>query len=273
MNNKKFVVDKSKCIHCGLCIQDCIEYAIEFDSNRIPQMTAPDACINCEHCFAICPTGAITYDNNKATSSETINKHNPDTILNLIKSRRSDRKYKNENVNKETMLKLKDMLKWVPTGCNFHSLHFTFIEDIEVMNDFRNIVNERLKKELSENKALSDKFGAFKDILLRGEDLIFRNAPHLLVVSNDKKAPCTQEDGIIALSYFELYAQSLGLGTCWCGFMKTIINAIPEFCDYLEIPKENEFCYAMLFGNKSVNYTRTTIPNDVNIRSINKYDK
>ncbi len=273
MDNKKFIVDEKKCIHCGLCVKDCIEYAIRFDKNRIPKMVSPDMCINCRHCFSICPEGAISFNGETSSNAEAINAHNPDEILNLIKSRRSNRRYKTENVDKETVSKLKNMLKWVPTGCNFHALQFTFIEDIEVMNDFRNTVNEKLKKESANNPEITAEFGAFKDILLKGEDIIFRGAPHLIAVSNNKNAPCRQEDGIIALSYFELYAQSLGLGTCWCGFMKTIINTFPELCSYLEIPKENEFCYAMLFGNKAVDYARTIIPSDVNILSINRHDK
>ncbi len=29
-------VDKAKCIHCGLCIQDCPAGIIEFDGEKIP---------------------------------------------------------------------------------------------------------------------------------------------------------------------------------------------------------------------------------------------
>ena len=76
--------------------------------------------------------------------SEKVFAQNPDMILNLIQTRRSVRKYKQENVSPETIQKLKDMLKWVPTGCNYHRLHFSFIDDINVMNKFRNHVNEKI---------------------------------------------------------------------------------------------------------------------------------
>lgn len=270
MGERNFIADESKCIHCGLCVKDCIEYAIEFDENKIPKMTKPEICINCQHCFAICPTGAIAINGKKVENSQEIKKQNPEDILNLIKSRRSDRQYKNENISAEKLTKLKDMLKWVPTGCNYHKLKFSFIDDVEVMNDYRNKVNTALKKVLAEDEELAGKFGSFKDVLFRGEDLIFRGAPHLLVVSNDKNAPCSNEDGVIALSYFEMYAQSMGLGTCWCGFMKTILQIFPEFCQYLEIPEDYDFCYAILFGEKAVNYQRTTQPNEVIIKSVSK---
>ena len=50
----------------------------------------------------------------------------------------------------------------------------------------------------------------------------------MIVVSSNLKAPCANIDPIIALSYVELYAQSLGLGTCWCGFAQTCFKLMPE---------------------------------------------
>ena len=86
MGERNFIADESKCIHCGLCVKDCIEYAIEFDENKIPKMTKPEICINCQHCFAICPTGAISINGKKVENSQEIKKQNPEDILNLIKS-------------------------------------------------------------------------------------------------------------------------------------------------------------------------------------------
>ena len=270
MNESLFVVDEEKCIHCGLCINECIEHAIAFDDNKFPKMYNSQMCINCQHCFAVCPVGAISFNSKCSSLADNISIYNSIDLLNLIKSRRSDRHFKDENIDNIKLTKLKDMLKWVPTGCNFHKLQFSFIDDISVMNDFRDKVNKKLKSEIESNEDLTKKFGIFKSDILRGEDLIFRGAPHILVVSNDKNAPCSIEDGIIALSYFELYAQSLGLGTCWCGFMKAIVNFFPEFINYLEIPDNYNFCYAILFGEKTVKFARTTLPDDVIIKSVTR---
>ena len=45
--------------------------------------------------------------------------------------------------------------------------------------------------------------------------MIFRGAPHLLVVSASPESVCPAEDVNLALAYFELMAQSAGLGTVW----------------------------------------------------------
>ncbi len=267
-----FNVNKEKCIHCGLCKNDCLSKVIEMDENSTPIVVAPNRCINCQHCMAICPVGAISINNKDPQSAEKIFSQNPDMILNLIKSRRSIRQYKHENIDKEILNKLKEMLNYVPTGCNYHKLHFSFIDDVEIMDEFRNYVNNKIINALTKTpiKSVLDKFSIYAKNLINGEDVIFRGAPHIIVVSNSVKAPCPKEDSIIALSYFELYAQSLGLGTCWCGYAQICFNLFPELCEYMKIPSGYQPGYVMLFGSKSVNYSRTTIPDKYNIVSADK---
>ena len=272
MNDLKFIIDKEKCIGCGLCAKDCMSGCITIDENQKPQMTSPDGCFKCQHCMAICPVGAISILDKNPNDSDKIYVQNPDMILNLIKARRSNRLYKNENASKEDINKLKEMLAFVPTGCNFKGLHYSFIEDVDVMNQFRTHVNEKIVSALTKKpiKAVAEKFALFKKFFLNGEDVIFRGAPHMIVVSNSLKAPCIKEDPIIALSYFELYAQSLGLGTCWCGLAQYALMLFPELSEYLEIPEGYQPCYVMLFGPKEVNYQRTTQPNLASISTVQK---
>lgn len=272
MSDINFKVDENKCIHCGLCAKDCIAAVITMDENNTPKATAPQRCIQCQHCLAICPVGAISIMDKNPENSEQIYAQNPDMILNLIKSRRSDRNYKNENLDANRMNKLKDMLKYIPTGCNVRKLHFSFIDDVEVMNEFRNHTNNKIITALTKKpvKAVLNTFQNYIKLFLDGDDVVFRGAPHMLVVSNHITAPCAKEDAIIALSYFELYAQSLGVGTCWCGFADTCMKLFPELCEYMNIPGGYKPEYVILFGPKAVNYARTTQPNEMTIVSAKK---
>lgn len=272
MENLNFKVDESKCIHCGLCAKDCIAGVISMDENKNPKATAPQRCIGCQHCIAICPVGAISVFDKNPDDAEKIYAQNPDMILNLIKSRRSDRNFKLENVDKEKMQKLKDMLAWVPTGCNCRKLHFSFIEDVEVMNEFREYTTNKVLSALEKKpiKAVAEKFSNYAKLLLKGHDVIFRGAPHMVVVANHVDAPCSKEDAIIALSYFELYAQSMGLGTCWCGLADSCMKLFPELCEYMKVPEGYKPEYAMLFGAKEVNYARTTQPENVSVVTAEK---
>ena len=275
--NHKFKVDYDRCVKCRQCVENCPTKALAFDHYNSPKMDKPNNCMLCQHCLAICPTAAISILDKNPDDSAEIRQINPDDVLNLIQSRRSIRKYKQENVDKETIQKLKDMLNYVPTGKNNHSLCFSFIEDRRVMSDFRSKVNEAIIDFFNKKpvKFLSEKFAKFahmKNAIEKGNDVIFRNAPHLVTVSAPINSSCPNQDGIIALSYFELYANSLGLGTCWCGYAHAILKMFPEFVEYLQVPQGYQPIYVMLFGYKDIEYKRATQPNSYTFKTIEQQE-
>ena len=100
------------------------------------------------------------------------------------------------------------------------------------------------------------------------EDIIFRNAPHMIVVSSHIHAPCANVDPIIALSYIELYAKTLGLGTCWCGFAQACFKLLPKLSNMVNVPDGYKPVYVMLIGYPAVNYPRTIIPEKFPISEI-----
>lgn len=264
MPEMKFVFDKSKCIHCGLCIKDCSINVLDFGEDKCPKVikNGESLCFKCQHCFSICPVGAISIFGNNPENSPLAEKKD---LLNLIQTRRSCRHYKQENA--EGIDKLKEMLKYIPTGCNYRGLHFSIIDNIDVMNKFRDKVNSAIIK-YQNLKPVNAKFGRIVDDLLKGKDVIFRGAPHLIAVSVDKKSPCAPIDPVIALSYFELYANSLGLGTCWCGYAYIVLSLLPELQGQLEIPDTHKLAYVMLFGKPETQYSRCPQPEDYPITIV-----
>ena len=272
MNYPELKIDEEKCIHCGLCIKDCPACCIAIEDDGVPHFKkdSEGICIKCQHCLAACPVGALGIWGKNPNDSQSLGNVSSDDLLSLIKSRRSVRAYKPENLDNERMNKMKDMLKWVPTGCNFHNMHFSFVDDIEVMDDLRNKINTRLIKILDNSfaKSVLGHFSSYRDALIEGEDVIFRGAPHMVIVSTPLSAPCANEDPIIALSYFDLYAQSLGVGTLWCGFATMCFKLFPDMCEYIEVPDGYKVSYVMLFGVPDVKYARTTQPEDFSMNSV-----
>lgn len=263
----KIAINKDKCVKCGLCAKDCVAGCIELIDEGFPITTDEKRCISCQHCLAICPTGALAFGEKLPENSQAVNN---DNLLNIIKSRRSIRHYKQEEISEELLTKIKEMLPHIPTGCNSHALHFTIVKKKSVMEELRKRVNALLIKSMSYNliAPLTNKFSKYKDALLSGEDVIFRNAPHMIVVSSPVTAPCADIDPIIALSYIELYAQSLGLGTCWCGFAEICIKVFPTISEILQIPEGYTPIYTMLLGYPDVKYTRTPQPEPYKISEI-----
>ena len=268
----KINIDRDKCINCGACVKDCITYSLELDENNSPRLSegGEERCIACQHCFAICPVGAISFEGKNPENAPAVNYGSPEDVLNLIRSRRSIRQFLAEEISPEEFLKLKSMLPYIPTGCNFNGLHFSFIETRSAMDKIRIYVNMKLLKLIS-NKFTSKyagKFVRFKKAFENGEDIIFRNAPHMVVVSSHIHAPCSNVDPIIALSYIELYAQSLGFGTCWCGFAQACFKILPKLAKMVKIPDGYKPVYVMLIGKSAVKYHRSTLPENYLISEI-----
>lgn len=259
-----FNVDPAKCVHCGRCVMDCNPRALELDAaTRLPRWTddGESRCFKCQHCLAICPTGAISIMGRNADGSdENRSVPEPNDLLNLIRCRRSFRNYRNENIDRDTLEKLKNMLAYTPTGVNDHRLFFSFIDDAAVMADFRKDFLGRLLSLIEADAPGTDRFARYRKRLLKGEDVVFRGAPHMVLACTPRNAPCADVDPVIALSYFELYAQSLGLGTLWCGLFKWALALMPEFLVRLGLPEDYLPGYAMMFGPSGLRYRRGTQP-------------
>jgi len=91
-----------------------------------------------------------------------------------------------------------------------------------------------------------------------GVDTIYRGAPHLIIASAPRDCPTPEADGLIALAYFELFAQSLGVGTVWNGLARwTFTELLPELRGKLGIPENHLICSVMAFGMPAVQYYRT----------------
>ena len=264
-------IDKEKCTNCGLCINDCVAGCLVQDDNS-PRMLHKERCLACQHCMSICPAGAISFNGKNPEDSkkagEKISK--PDDVLSLIKNRRSIRQFREDEIPEEIWDKIKEMLPYIPTGCNSHALHFSIVRKKKVMEELKEKVNKNILKAFSNPilTPISKKFAYAKPAFENGEDIVFRNAPHMVVVSSPITAPCAPTDPIIALSYLELYANSLGLGTCWCGYAEICIKLMPELCEILEIPKGYTPVYAMLVGLPAVKYQRLPQPENYKISEI-----
>ena len=260
MKRLNFTVDRDKCIKCGLCASDCIVNIIKPDRHGFPGVKDFSACIGCQHCLAICPAGAISvFGKNPKNSSECKDLPSTAQMENLIKIRRSCRQFNQENIDEVTLQRLKDILNYTPTGVNYRGLHFTIIESMDKMSKIKEALYKNLKFILK-YIPLKGRLKGFKDAILSGKDVIFRNAPHMIVVSVDKKSPCADIDPVIALSYFEMYAQTLGIGTLWCGFAYKTLPFSRAAMKMLNIPKNHKLSYVMLFGYPKVKYHRAIQP-------------
>lgn len=268
-----FQVDRDKCTKCGDCVKDCPVEIIEL-SEQYPVIAVEmeSKCIHCQHCFTICEPGAISIFDLNPDDSIPLQGHLPngDQMECLIKGRRSIRHYLDEPVDSDTISHLLEVVASGPIGMN-RQLLFTVIEDQETMRKVRNETMEGIRNALITGNLPSG--SEFFDSILEewdnGQDIVFRHAPHLLLVSTSTDGPSPEPDAVIALSYFELLAQSVGLGTAWSNLANwAITSIIPDFKGKLQIPDNHVIGYMMLFGKPAVTYHRTVQRKGANIKRI-----
>lgn len=260
-----FELNRSSCTQCGDCLGDCPARIIVMDADGYPAVAVDKElnCLRCQHCLAVCPTGAISILGKKAEESLSLEGWypDPDKLETLIKGRRSVRRFVPENLDPVLFQKLLDVAWHAPTGVNSRQVRFTVLDDKAKVASIRDEVMGGLVRLVNEGSLPkgSEYFTRFIQIWDKHKvDLIFRDAPHMLIASAPKSVPCPKEDCMIALSYFELFAQSCGVGTLWNGLAKWAIDdLLPETRHLLDIPDDHLLGYAMLFGNPAVHYART----------------
>jgi nitroreductase/NAD-dependent dihydropyrimidine dehydrogenase PreA subunit len=267
-----FTVNNVTCTRCGECVADCPAMIIAME-NGFPAI-APEkeaTCYKCQHCLAICPTGAISILGLKPTGSRPLATGfpDPDKLETLIKGRRSVRRYKDENLDPALLQKLLEVAWHAPTGVNSRQVRFTVVDDKDKLALLREEVMAGLTRLVRDN-ALPEAMGFYANFIRMWEenrfDVIFRGAPHLLVASVPKNVASPMPDCLIAMSYFELFAQANGVGTVWNGLAKWAINdLLPETRTRLGIPEDHLIGYAMAFGKPAVHFARTVQHGPANI--------
>ena len=114
--------------------------------------------------------------------------------LQLIKSRRSVKKYKDTPVKREEIEKIVEAGSWAATGLNKQSPIILVV------------TNKEIRDKLSRLNAGNDPFHRTDP---------FYGAPCVLVVLADKSVHTHVYDGSLVMGNMLLAAHSLGLGACW----------------------------------------------------------
>lgn len=257
-----FRVDQQLCVKCGRCVADCPTRIISLAP--YPVIKDEANCLRCQHCLAVCPTGAVSILGVTPHDVLPLEGSLPSAaqVGALLRGRRSVRSYKQENVDAATMATVLDNAWHAPTGVNARQVHIHLVDSLEMADHIRNEVYELLGQEVAAGRlsAASDRefLGKSPELWKKKRvDIVFRGAPHFLVTSVPKTAPCSTADGHIFVAYFELAAQAQGLGTVWSGMIMHCLHLLPKFRELLGIPRDHNLGYAMSFGKPAVLYHRT----------------
>ena len=252
--------DHSKCVHCGICADNCSVHAIaekdgQYQCNNL-------RCFHCNQCVSICPTGAVTAEGMEAPipyDSATFDIA-PENLLNSMRFRRSIRRFTVEKLTRGELELLLEAGRCAPTSSNTQSLHFTVLDaDFEVL---RPRIWASFAK-LCEANGQHGLVRRYQRYLAdpTAPDTLFYGATQMIAVSSRRPI-----DGALGLANMELLCHTMGLGALYCGFATRAITADPELREYFGLNEEGRHLDGCLVvGRTHLKYHRTAPRNSAQV--------
>ena len=273
-------IDQNKCIKCGQCINECQARVFYKEDDEVKFEDPFDICIKCGHCLAVCAPSAIITEDAEAFEFEEA--RDPSQIIDyeylmrLYRGRRSIRQFKKKEIPRDVIEKILEAMRYAPSGSNLQSWNYIVLTDPERI---KYLGDETVKLLQLAKKALKFKFilrffvsGNTKQVLLdpknelrlekfladyeAGKDVVFYDAPCVIVLHSPKYGGIAGNDAGIAFTHGMFAAQSLGLGSCWIGFAQEAVNRKGKLRKWLQIPKGRNVQGVLAIGYPNVQFHR-----------------
>jgi nitroreductase/NAD-dependent dihydropyrimidine dehydrogenase PreA subunit len=265
-------IDSTKCNRCGFCFEVCPNFVLALGKDRVIQVRYPEQCCICGHCVAICPKNALVHDQIPTEKFEEcpVIPISPENMRNLLLSRRSIRVFKEKPVSKELIKQLIEVGIHAGTASNGQTENFVVVQDRKRLSELERMViailwNKGMKYLGSEigRKMAKAKLG--EEMLKQAipyhyvmknrrqnnqlAGMIFRNAPVVMIIHGLRTNFMAHANCSIAARNMEIMAKSLGLGTCWIGFLSVAAHlAKKKIGRFLEIPDDHSIYGAITVG-------------------------
>jgi nitroreductase/NAD-dependent dihydropyrimidine dehydrogenase PreA subunit len=283
---KQVAIDNNICTGCGLCAEICPYRAIALVENKAEYIL--DDCFLCGQCQAVCPTDAVAIDSlgselglvtlQEFQKAIAPGQYDAATLVNLMRSRRSCRLYKNKKVPLDVLEDLVKIGTTAPSGTNSQAWNFVILPtrgDVLVLGEMTADYFRKLNRQ-AESRVLRGLIKVFgRDTLgqyyknyhdsvadalnewdEQGIDRLFHGATATILVTGKRSASCPAEDALLASQNILLAAHAMGLGTCLIGFAVEALRRTPEMRKKMMIPDDEHVYSVIAIGYPAVNYVR-----------------
>lgn len=174
-------------------------------------------------------------------------------MLDFIKSRRSTRKFKQEEVPEELLSQVLEAGRYAPSGGNSQSTHFIVIKNKEVLDKLAELAKQEFAKmEVTPDtyKSLVNSINASK----KGNYVFHYNCPVLIVTANKKNYGNNIADCSCALENMMLMANALDLGSVWINQLRWLNENPVVLAKMLELGMEED---ERVYGALAVGFADT----------------
>ncbi len=170
-------------------------------------------------------------------------------MLDVIKQRRSIRKFTEDALTREELEEIVEAGRYAPTGGNSQSVHFTVICNQEILAELR----DKVQGAFAAMELRGDLYKSLQNsirVSKLGKYVYDYHAPVLIVVSNQKSYSNAMADSACALENMMLQATALGIGSCWINQLHWLDEdqAVREVLKRCGIPEEETICGSLALG-------------------------
>jgi nitroreductase/NAD-dependent dihydropyrimidine dehydrogenase PreA subunit len=282
---KRIEINREICSTCGLCAEICPhqimkkagEEGIVFRQDRL------FLCMTCGQCMAICPSQAIVVeglDYERDFFPLPTGAVEEMTFLDMIKTRRAIRAFKDKPVPRELLEKVVEAITFAPPGFTPVNTEIIVVQNtavirralpdmIKLYDDLVRAVSNPVARLFVRRKAGREKFRALThhvvpmmkarvpELKQGTEDTITRHAPAMIIFHAQRDAENYEEDVHIALTYGFLAAHALGLGGSAMTLVTAAIEKSPALRKLFSIPDGNVVAGSMILGYPKYRYQRS----------------
>lgn len=280
----EITIDTDLCKKDGLCAMTCPVSVIQQSEKATIPMIADDHlshCFGCGQCVSVCPQGAICHSRYPEGAVRTINKElvpTYDSLLELMRSRRSKRAFKNKVVEKEKLEEIIEAARFAPSGHNEQSTEFVVIQDQATIHEIGKMTAKGLKKLATPFKSsigkmmmramigkrgaayvgeLAPEFEKLASMYDNGTDIILHKPQVLLLFCADSVGGTFASiNANIALHNAALAAEVLGLGCFYTGFVVTVSERDDSIAKFVGLPETHKIYGALAIGYPQIKFRK-----------------
>ena len=277
-------IDPAACKADGLCAAACPVGILRQDEPggipRVDEATS-DKCFTCGHCVAVCPSEAIRHEAFGAGAVRPVRKDvvpDYEQVLELVRSRRSRRLFRDRPVESEMIDKILDAARFAPSGHNEQGTEFVVVQGKENIRDVAGLTAKGMRKLASPFHSpvgrtimrmalgrrgaeyvgkLAPELDHLVDRFEEGSDGLLHDAPLLILFCADKVGDFMAAiNANLALHNAALAAETLGLGCFYTGFIVMAARRSDAIPRRVSLPETHTIYGGLALGYPGLRFGR-----------------
>lgn len=245
-------INKNQCIRDYICVNECpaAVFVIGEDGFPLSDPAVESRCIQCGHCAAVCPKAALEWSGHDPLSLNPVLDFGAESsrVITAIRSRRTVRKFSPKPVSQQEINQVINSVSYAPSASNLRPVKLIHVDGRPALKDIASLTAAAITN--------IPGYGTFVKKWREGIDMITRGASSCVITYCDQSSPWGREDSAIAITYAEISAHALALGTCWGGLVVRASRENTGLKEYLGLNEEEIVTGVLYLGYPEVKFYR-----------------